>query len=86
MVVVGRNNFAKSSRALEQLVKDLQSLGLAVHGFESAHTQTSRRMNDWFESLRGGAVAAYCRRLKLVTEFIHCCLSNAGSLQPEALP
>lgn len=62
IVVVGRSNFSRSSRALEQMVRDLQSSGFAVHGFESHQAQRSRRMNDWFEGFLGGAFATFCSR------------------------
>lgn len=62
IVVIGRSNFAKSSRSLEQLVGDLRSRGFAVHGFESSRAQLSLRMSGWFESLLDGSVAAFCHR------------------------
>lgn len=60
IVVVGRNNFSRSSRSLEQMVRDLQSSGFYVHSFESRQAQRSRRRNDWFECFLGGAVATFC--------------------------
>lgn len=60
IVVVGRNNLARSSRALAQIVRDLQSLGFAVHGFDPRRAQRSLRLSVWFENLLDGAVAAYC--------------------------
>jgi len=64
IVVVGRNNFAKSSHALEQMLKDLQSMGFAVHGFESRQTHRAHRVSGWFNGLLGGSVAAYCSQAK----------------------
>lgn len=60
IVVVGRSNFAKSSRSLEQMVQDLRSQGFYVHSFESQKSQRAQRVNSWFNALLSGHVAAFC--------------------------
>ncbi|MEY5027977.1 MAG: hypothetical protein RLZ63_292 [Pseudomonadota bacterium] len=65
MVVVGRNNLDQSSRALAQLLVDLNegphALGFAVYAFESGRAQRARRMNAWFAGLWGGRLATTCK-------------------------
>ena len=60
IVVVGRDNIAKSSRTLEQMIQDLSALGYSVHNLEPRQVVTSRLMRHWFEGILAGRVATVC--------------------------
>ena len=62
IVVVGRNNAAKSARSLEQITRDLRASGFGVHFFESRQAQRAHRINAWFDGLLSGSIAAFCGR------------------------
>ena len=64
IVVVGRSNFAKASHSLQQLLRDLQSLGFAVYTFESRKAQRAQRMNAWLQALWGGAVVRWSSQVR----------------------
>jgi hypothetical protein len=70
IVVVGRDNIAKSSRSLEQMIKDLSALGFSVQNLEQRHVVTSRLMNSWFEGLLARRVAVFCRQRESLGRWI----------------
>lgn len=61
---MGRSNFAKASHSLQQLLRDLQSLGFGVHTFESRKAQRAQRMNAWLQALWGGAVVRWSSQVR----------------------
>jgi len=62
IVVVGRSNFEKASHSLQQMIRDLQSDGFAVHTFETRKVQRSQRISAWLQALWGGVVVRWSAR------------------------
>jgi len=62
IVVVGRSNFAKASHSMQQMIRDLQSDGFAVHTFETRKVQRSQRISAWLQALWGGVVVRWSAR------------------------
>lgn len=66
IIVVGRNNFKKSSESLDALVKELHALGHSICWFENRHTQTAKFLDAKFERLWGSQLSTFCQRTPLV--------------------
>lgn len=66
IVVVGRNNYKKTSASLDALLHDLHSAGYSICWFEPRHRQVARWRDRRFARLLNGRLSAWCKKHPLL--------------------